>query len=104
MGIFNFSNDIEHRTFNYRPIYYDKAEEERRQKFGHVDGTFDKEKKDAKEKGTYVPGSYIKGSMRNGNYATRRSAATRAQQIIGIVGLILVAVILIYIAKFYSLL
>ena len=99
MGFFTFPGEQEHRTFNYRPIYYDKDEEERRQVFGKVDGTFDKEQKDGK----YVPGSYIKGSLRNGNYASRRGS-TKAQRLIGIVGLILLAVILIYFTKFYALL
>ena len=104
MGFFNFPGDQDHRTFNYKPIYYDKEEEERRQKFGRVDGTFEREAKEAKEKGTYVPGSYLKGSIRDGAYQRRRAASTKAQRIIGLVGLILVAVILIYFTKFYSLL
>ena len=95
MGFFTFPGEQEHRRFNYRPIYYDKDEEERRQKFGKVDGTFEKE---------YVPGSYIKGSLREGNYARRTTVATKAQKIIGIVGLILLAIVLIYFTKFYSLL
>ncbi len=99
MGIFNFPGEQEHRVFNYKPIYYDKDEEARREKFGKVDGTLDKEK----EKGTYVPGSYIKGSLRNGNYSRRRGS-TLAQKIIGIVGVILFFIILIYFTKFYSLL
>ena len=61
---------------------------------------FEKEK----EKGEYVPGSYIRGSLREGNYARRATVATKAQRIIGIVGLILLAVVLIYFTKFYSLL
>ncbi len=100
MGFFNFPGDQDHRTFNYKPIYYDKDEEERRQKFGKVDGTFDKEAKEGK----YVPGSYIKGSLRDGNYARRNTGSTTAQKIIGLVGLILLAVILIYFTKFYSIL
>ena len=53
MGFFNLFGDNEHRVFNYKPIYYNPKEEERRRKFGAVDGTLDKEKKD----GTYVAGS-----------------------------------------------
>lgn len=100
MGFFTFPGEQEHRRFNYRPIYYNKEEEERRQKFGKVDGTFDKEK----ESGEYQPGSYIRGSLREGNYARRSAGATAAQKIIGIVGLILLAIILIYFTKFYQLL
>ena len=44
MGIFNFFGESEHRVFNYKPIYYDPDEERRKQMFGAVDGTFDKEK------------------------------------------------------------
>ncbi len=100
MGIFNMFGEQEHRVFNYKPIYYDKEEEERRRKFGRVDGSIEK----AKEEGTYVPGSYIKGSLRDGNYRRSRSHSTKAQNIIGLVGLLLVFGVLYYIAKFYSLL
>jgi hypothetical protein len=99
MATFGWFGDQEHRVFNYKPIYYDKEKEERRKMFGDVDGSNEKE---AKDKG-YTPGTYLHGAFRNGNYATRRSSS-RAQAIIGIVGLILVAVILIFITKFYSLL
>lgn len=100
MGLFNFNGDQEHRVFNYKPIYYDPKKEELRQKFGRVDGTYDKEQK----KENYVPGSYIKGSLRDGHYQSSRSHATKAQNIIGLVGLILIFVMLIFIAKFYTLL
>lgn len=101
MASFGWFGDQEHRVFNYKPIYYDPQEEERKQMFGKVDGSLDK----VNEKGekTYSPGSYIQGSFRNGNYARRRGA-TRAQSIIGIVGLVLVLVVLINIARFYSML
>ena len=55
MGFFNLFGDSEHRVFNYKPIYYNPEEDERRRKFGSVDGTLEKEKKD----GTYVP-SFIR--------------------------------------------
>jgi len=100
MGFFTFPGEQEHRRFNYKPIYYDKDEEERRQIFGKVDGSLDK----AKENGEYKPGSYIRGSLRDGNYARRHNGATLAQRIIGIVGLILAAVILIYFTKFFEML
>lgn len=100
MGIFNWFGENEHRVFNYKPRYYDRAEEERKQKFSRVDGTFDKQK----EEGTYVPGSYLRGSMRDGRYSRTRSHANKAQNIIGIIGLILVLLVLLYIAKFYTLL
>lgn len=101
MAGFGWFGEQEHRVFNYKPIYYDPAEEERRRMFGKVDGSMDKEgSKDGK---AYTPGSYIQGSFRNGNYA-RRKGATKAQSIIGIVGLVLVIVVLTYIARFYSLL
>ncbi|MCQ2177918.1 MAG: hypothetical protein MJY42_03415 [Bacteroidales bacterium] len=100
MGIFNFFGEQEHRVFNYKPIYYNQEEDERRQKFGKVDGTMDKEMK----KENYVPGSSIQGSLRDGRYKRSRTSGNRAQNIIGLVGLLLVAVVLIYIARFYSLL
>ena len=100
MGYFNMFGDNEHRVFNYKPIYYNPEEEERKRKFGAVDGSVDKEKKD----GTYVPGSYIKGSFRDGNYQRTRTPMRRAQTIIGIITLILIFVVLYFIAKFYSVL
>ncbi len=92
---FGFFGTQEHRVFNYKPRYYDPEKEALRQKFGHVDGS--------SEKTPYVPGSYIQGSLRNGNYQKTRQTG-RTQAIIGLVGLILFFVALIFIAKFYTLL
>ena len=100
MGIFNFFGDHEHRVFNYKPIYYNPEEEERRRKFGHVDGTFEKEKKE----GTYSPGTYIKGRFRDGNYQEYKTSMKKAHGLIGIISMILIFVVLILIARFYSLL
>lgn len=100
MGLFNFFGDNEHRVFNYKPIYYDPEEEKRRQMFGAVDGTMDKEKKE----GTYVPGSYIKGSLRDGAYSRTRSHMGKTRGIIGIITLLLIVAVLYFIAKFYSML
>lgn len=102
MGIFNMFGEQEHRVFDYKPIYYDKEKDELRSKFGTVDGSRDAKVSEDKEKGTYVPGSYIQGSLRDGNYQRTRSSSTKAQNIIGLVGLVLVFVILYYIAKYYS--
>lgn len=93
---FGFFGTPEHRVFNYRPRYYDEEKEELRKKFGHVDGTNDKE--------PYVPGSIIKGSFRDGNYQRTRSQSTKVQKFIGMFGLILFFVVLLYITKFYNLL
>lgn len=100
MGFFNMFGDNEHRVFNYKPIYYDPAEEERKRKFGAVDGSMKKDKAE----GIYTPGSYIKGAMRDGNYQNTRGHLKKAQIIIGIVSMILIFAILYLIAKFYSLL
>jgi len=99
MANFSWFGNQEHRVFNYKPIYYDPEEEARKKMFGHVDGTEEKEKAEGK----YVPGSHIQGSFRDGNYARRRGG-TKAQSIIGLIGMILLVAVLIYIAKFYSLL
>lgn len=100
MGMFSFFGDNEHRVFNYKPIYYDPEEEKRKQMFGAVDGTLEKEK----EKGTYVPGSYIKGSLRDGAYSRRRGTMGRTRTIIGIITMLLIFAVLYFIAKFYSML
>jgi len=111
MGLFNFFGDQEHNVFDYKPIYYDKEKDELKRKFSSVDGSREKaaaEPKDGQEnseKGkAYSPGTYIQGAFRDGHYQKSRHASTKAQNIIGIVGLILVVVVLMYIAKFYSLL
>ena len=100
MGLFNFFGDNEYRVFKYRPRYYNVEEEERRRKFGHVDGTFEKEKKE----GNYSPGSYIKGNLRDGNYQDIKSPMKKTHTFIGIITMILIFVMLILIARFYSLL
>ena len=98
MGMFSFFGDQEHKVFDYKPIYYDKDEEERKRMFGHVDGSAPKDGEG------YVPGSYIKGSWRDGNYRKARSASGKVSNIIGLVALLLIVAVLLLIAKFYSLL
>ncbi|MBO5563724.1 MAG: hypothetical protein IJ701_05680 [Bacteroidales bacterium] len=97
---FGFFGNQEHRVFNYRPRYYDPEEEERKRMFGEVDGTNEK----ARKEGRYVPGSSIRGAWRDGNYQRTRVTRSRTQTIISIVTLLLIAVVLVYITKFYSLL
>lgn len=100
MGLFNFFGDSEHKVFDYKPVYYNKEEEERKRMFSAVDGTYDKQK----QEGTYVPGSYIKGSMRDGAYQATKVHMTKVHTIIGIVTMLLICAVLYFIAKFYSLL
>ena len=104
MGLFNLFGETEHRVFNYKPIYYDKEKEEMKRMFGAVDGSREREIEKSKEEGTYVPGAYLKESMREGSRRVRRSHSNKAQNIIGLVGLLLVFIVLFYIAKFYTLL
>lgn len=100
MGLFNFFGEQEHNTYDYKPIYFDKEKEELKKKFGRVDGSMDAEK----EKGSYVPGSYIKGSFRDGHYQRSVKSGHKAQNIIGLIGLLLIFAVLFFIAKFYTLL
>ena len=100
MGLFNFFGDNEHKVFDYKPIYYDKEADERRRRFGAVDGSDEA----ARKEGSYVPGSYIKGSFRDGNYQRVRSHNKGIQTIIGIVTLLLIVAVLWFIAKFYAML
>ena len=102
MAFFNFGifGEQEHRVFNYRPRYYDPEEEKRRQMFGEVDGTNDA----ARKEGKYVPGSSLRGAFRNGNYQKTRTPMGKAHTFITLVALILIVVVLIYIAKFFTLL
>lgn len=97
---FNFFGETEHRVFNYKPRYYDPEKEERRRFFGdHPEAGDDGKKQDE----GYTPGKYISGSFREGNYQRlRRSSSSKAQKIIGIVGLVLFFVVLYFIAKFYG--
>ena len=104
MGFFNIFGEQEHRTFRYKPLYYDEEKEARKRKFGAVDGSREREIEKAKEEGTYVPGAYLKESMREGSRRVRRSHSNKAQNIIGLIGLLLIFIVLFYIAKFYTLL
>lgn len=97
---FSFFGDSEHRVFNYKPRYYDPEKEARRRMFGNVDGSNEKASKEGEK---YVPGKYIYGSLRDGNYqVTRSPKSSKAQKIIGLIGLLLFFVIMYLIAKFYS--
>lgn len=91
MAFFNFFGEGEHRVLKYKPMYYDPNASENAE-------TGEKGKK----KGAYVPGAYIKESMGEG--PVRKSHMNRVTKLIGICSLLLIAVILFYIAKFYSLL
>ena len=93
MAFFNFGifGEQEHRVFNYKPRYYDPEEEEMKKKFADVDGTM--------EKKTYVPGSYIQGAFNRENRYRTKGSLTR--KIIGLVGLLLIIVAIIYMAKIY---
>ena len=104
MGLFNLFGETEHRVFNYKPIYYDKEKEEMKRMFGAVDGSREREIEKAKEDGTYVPGAYLKESMREGSRRVRRSHSNKAQNIIGLIGQLLIFIVLFYIANFYTLL
>lgn len=99
MGIFNFGffGEQKHRTFHYTPRYYDPEEEARKQKFGDVDGTREREAAEGK----YVPGSYLRGSFtsENGRY---KSHTGKLHSLIGLVGLVLLAVAMVYFAKIYG--
>ena len=92
---FGFFGTQEHRTFNYKPRYYDAEKDALKQKFGHVDGSNERE--------PYVPGAYVKGSLRNGNYMKTKSNG-KTQAIVGLVGLVLFFVILIMLTKFFGML
>ena len=46
----------------------------------------------------------IKDAMREENRCVRRSHSNKAQNIIGLVGLLLIFIVLFYIAKFYTIL
>lgn len=102
MSIFSFFGDHETRKFNYKPLYYNQEEEERRKYFGAVDGT---NKREA-EKKPYVPGEYIrKNRLVDAEMEKERpNGFKRVQTMIGIITLLLVFAVLYYIAKFYELL
>ncbi len=95
MANFGWFGDSEHKVFDYKPRYFDKEKDDLKQKFGKVDGT----QEPAPDK--YVPGSYLRGSFREG---PKKRSSNRAQKIITLVGLVLFAIVMIYITKFYSLL
>ena len=93
MAFFNFGifGEQEHRVFNYRPRYYDPEKEAVKEKFAEVDGSAEKKE--------YVPGTYLKGAFRREN--RYRTVNSRVRTFIGLAGLLMIIVILIYIAKIY---
>ena len=95
MANFGWFGESEHRVFDYKPIDYDKEKDELKQKFGKVDGSLDRKNE------AYVPGSYLHGAFRGG---VKKRGSSKAQKIITLAGLILFAVVMIYITKFYALL
>ncbi len=99
MAIFNWFGEQEHRTFNYHPMYYDEDEEKRRQMFGKVDGSDEKGKDGSKK--SYTPGNYLRGAFRDGNYSKKRAAGGKIQNFAGIIGLVLIALMLIFFTKLY---
>jgi hypothetical protein len=93
MGMFNFSffGEQERRSYNYRPRFYDPEKDRFRRN----------ERKEGEE---YVPGEYIQKSFSDRSFRKTRSTATRAQNIIGIIGLLLLAGVIYMMIKFYSIL
>lgn len=92
---FGFFGSSEHRVFDYKPRYYDKEKDALKEKFGHVDGSMEKE--------PYTPGSYVKGSFRDGNYQRSRQMTDKVQKIIGLVGLLLFFLAMVYFVRLYDL-
>ena len=92
---FGFFGTQDHKVFTYKPRYYDEKKEQRREIFGKVDGS------NGSSREEYVPGSTIRGSFTSGDHR-KPAGATLAQKIIGAVGLILFFIVLIYFARFYS--
>lgn len=109
---FNFSlfGENEHRQFNYKPRFYDVEKEERRKFFGEHpeieevadEDVVDSQNKAARDAQTHKPGRYISGSFRDGHYQRTRKDTTRTQRLIGIISLVLIFLVFIYIAKFYT--
>ena len=90
---FGFFGSQQHKVFNYKPRYYDPEKEERRKKFGHVDGSIKQQDKH------YVPGSYLRGSMtKDDSYKT----VGKVQGIIGAVSLVLFFVAMIFVVKIFT--
>lgn len=112
MALFNWFGESEHRVFNYKPRYYDPEKEERERKRALRNAVENRKEKgvkieDGKNEATkteYTPGSLVRGAFRDGHYSKEKSHATKAQNIIGLIGLLLVILVLYYMAKFYILL
>lgn len=90
----SFFGTQQHRKFNYIPRYYDPEKERRKEIFGEVDGTYEREGR--------KPGDYIRRNMRRERSTV--DVTTTARKFIGWIGLGLFVVVLIYIVKFYAIL
>ena len=99
--MFSFFGDSEHRVFNYKPIYYNPEEEERKRRFGRVDGSLGNTASGESGILKEILGLQIKGAFKDGNYRSSRGHASKAQTIIGIVTMLLVFAVLYMIARFY---
>ena len=90
---FGFFGSQQHKTFNYKPRYYDPKKEELKKTFGHVDGSA------AKKDEHYVPGSYLRGSMTKDD---SHKTVGKAQSIIGALSLILFFIAMVFVVKIFS--
>ena len=97
MAFFNFFGEGEHRVFRYKPRYYNEDKQNLSERFGND------EKEAEKEGEGYVPGSIIKQNMADGG-PERKSHMPAINKYLGIASLLLIAVILYYIAKYFTLL
>lgn len=93
MAFFNFGifGEQEHRKFNYRPRYYDPEEEAMKEKYASVDGSMEKKE--------YVPGSYVRGAFKREN--RYRTSGGNARTVVSLIGLLLIVVALIYMARIF---
>ena len=88
---FSFFGDQERRSYNYQPRFYDPEKDRFRKN----------EKKEGEE---YIPGEYIIKSFSDRSFRKTKSGATRAQNIIGIIGLFLLAAVIFMMIRIYAIL
>ncbi len=91
---FSFFNVPKHRTFNYRPVYYDPVKEEFEERIKAA-----QERAEAERNKEYKPGSSIRGSFKKSREVSRKDVKyTPLLRFLSVTSMAIFIFALIYIA------
>ena len=97
MAIFNFFKTPQHKSFEYRPLYYNERKEAMKDRLAELENGED-HKKD------YKPGQYIKGKIRRTNDKDKKQSSNSIliSRFIIAITLSIFMVALFYVAKYFD--